>query len=104
VALKQYLGESHLVIASRFHALMGALSQGVPSIGTSWSHKYEMLFDEYGCPEMLLDVTADTEATRACVNRATAQHRTELVDRLHKHAREMRRQTESMWKYVDNLI
>lgn len=104
VALKQYLGESHLVIASRFHALMGALSQGVPSIGTSWSHKYEMLFDEYGCPEMLLDVTADAEAIRTRVNRATGSRRAEVAGRVQRCAVALKEETEAMWTRVDAVL
>ncbi len=42
------------MIGSRFHALVGALCQGVPVIATSWSHKYEELLGEYGVPELLL--------------------------------------------------
>jgi len=104
VSLKRYLGESHLVIASRFHALVGALSQGVPSIGTSWSHKYEMLFEEYGCPDMLLDVLADEEAIRARVQRATGSHRAAVARRIQHCAAALEEETASMWERVDAVL
>lgn len=53
-ALKAVIGRSKVVIGSRFHALVGALCQGVPVLATSWSHKYEELLTEYGVPELLL--------------------------------------------------
>ena len=104
VALKQYLGESYLVIASRFHALMGALSQGVPSIGTSWSHKYEMLFDEYGCPDQLLSTSADEEHIRTVVNRAVGPDRGALASRVQNRAMALKQQTTSMWERVDAVL
>jgi len=104
VALKQYLGESYLVIASRFHALMGALSQGVPSIGTSWSHKYEMLFDEYGCPDQLLSTSADEERIRTVVNRAVGPDRGALASRVQNRAMALKQQTMSMWERVDAVL
>jgi colanic acid/amylovoran biosynthesis protein len=104
VALKQYLGESHLVIASRFHALMGALSQGVPSIGTSWSHKYEMLFDEYGCPDQLLSTSADEEHIRTVVHQAVGSDRDVLARRVQKRAKALKQQTTFMWERVDAVL
>lgn len=104
VALKRFLGESHLVIGSRFHSLVGALSQGVPSIGTSWSHKYEMLFRDYGCEEMLLPVPATDEQVRQRIQSATGNGRGELCRRIEAHSEALRAQTQSMWEAVFDVL
>lgn len=104
VALKRFLGESHLVLGSRFHALMGALSQGVPAAGTSWSHKYEMLFEEYGCSDMLLPVSSSKERVRDCIAAATGQRRAELVGQIQKAGSQLEQETISMWRQVDETL
>ena len=53
--LKNFLGGAQLVIGSRFHALVSALSQDVPSMALGWSHKYNMLFEEYGVEKLSFD-------------------------------------------------
>lgn len=52
--LKGIIGKSEMLIGSRFHSLVAALSQSVPVISTSWSHKYTELLTEYGIPEYLI--------------------------------------------------
>ncbi len=47
VRLKSIIAKSAFLIGSRFHALASALSSNIPAIGTSWLHKYEMLFKDY---------------------------------------------------------
>jgi colanic acid/amylovoran biosynthesis protein len=55
---KAVLAGSDLVIAGRYHALVSALSSGVPVIAHSWSHKYASLMKDFEVPDGLADPLA----------------------------------------------
>lgn len=98
---KAILGACRLVLSSRYHALVGSLSQAVPTIGTSWSHKYDALFEEYGCPEMLLSPAVpegvlEERLARALDPSAAAALRTGLA----AAARDQSGRGEAMWADV----
>lgn len=59
VYIKTVIGCCKLLVSSRFHGCVSALSQGVPVIATSWNHKYEMLLKEYGVGDYLVDLSSD---------------------------------------------
>jgi polysaccharide pyruvyl transferase WcaK-like protein len=52
--LKRFIGNSKMLVGSRFHSLVASFSQGVPAIAIGWSHKYEMLFDEFGFGKFII--------------------------------------------------
>jgi len=46
--IKSVIGNMDIIICSRFHGLVAALSQNVPSIAIGWSHKYGELMNDAG--------------------------------------------------------
>ena len=56
LAVKRVIGGSKLLISSRFHGVVSGLTQGVPTLCTSWSHKYYELMKEHGCESGILPI------------------------------------------------
>ena len=104
IKIKAELGRSRLVFGSRFHALVGALSQGVPAIGTSWSHKYEMLFANYSCPDLILPVTTKDGSVKALIDHVLGARYSELVKKIRLNARQIEDQVRAMWREVDQTL
>jgi colanic acid/amylovoran biosynthesis protein len=59
--VKSVIGNCDLAISSRYHALIAALSQGVPAIAIGWAHKYDELLAEFGLSSNLLSLSRPTE-------------------------------------------
>jgi polysaccharide pyruvyl transferase WcaK-like protein len=103
--LKGIIGRASLVVGSRFHALVSALSQGVPALGLGWSHKYEMLFADYGCADHVVDPTmTSAELSEHLTLLTEEQSRTKTIDLLRQHAGAERDRTRAMWSEVRPLL
>jgi polysaccharide pyruvyl transferase len=96
--LKGILGAAAIVVSSRYHALVSAMSQGVPVVATGWSHKYATLLDDFGTPGQLVDVLADPgEIRERLAVGVDGPERTEMSARLRRRAAEQAAEVAAMW-------
>ncbi len=99
--IKGILGVSTGTVGSRFHGLVSALSQGVPALATGWSHKYQMLFEDYGFPEGLLDVQDTKEKLHKTMDILFQdKSRASLNDIINTNSKKLKKKSEDMWKIV----
>lgn len=98
LVLKGILGAAAIVVSSRYHALVSAMSQGVPVVATGWSHKYATLLDDFGTPGQLVDVLADPGELRARLAVGVdGPARTEMSATLRRRAAEQTHDIAAMW-------
>jgi colanic acid/amylovoran biosynthesis protein len=103
--LKGMLGASRAVVASRFHALVSALSQGVPAVATGWSHKYTELFEDYGFPEGVLSIDDDAGSVNAMLDKLIDAEASEKISaRLLQSSQRLKVLSEEMWSTVESVI
>lgn len=103
--IKGILGTCDGVISSRYHGLVSAMSQGVPSLATGWSHKYKMLFDDYGFPEGLMDINISIKDMQKTIHSITDQHSKKKIKIIiQKKAQHQKSLTEKMWQDVLKVI
>ncbi len=55
--IRELLGRTQCVVASRFHAMIAALDKNVPVLMIGWSHKYKEVLDMFNLGEYCVDYT-----------------------------------------------
>ena len=103
--LKGILGSSQLLIGSRFHGLISALSQGTPCLGMGWSHKYQQLFESYSCSEMLINLQANLDDNINKLELLVSEtSRNNLIQSIKRASERQKALSETMWQEIAKLL
>ncbi|MEQ9461401.1 MAG: polysaccharide pyruvyl transferase family protein [Phycisphaeraceae bacterium] len=103
--LKAYLGHCRFIIASRFHAVVGALSSGVPALVIGWAHKYEMLLEDFGTPDTIHNASDPADHLLNHIDRLLDDsHRQHEHETLTRHKADMKPANDHMWQQVFNTL
>lgn len=102
--IKSIISMASILVGSRFHGIVSALSTGVPAVAMGWSHKYEMLLKEYGVPELLVEVNS-TSVTELCTRLVTCEeYREQTLSTINSSAVELKKLSVKMWDQVFTVI
>jgi polysaccharide pyruvyl transferase WcaK-like protein len=98
--IKSVIGNCDLLVSSRYHALIGALSQGIPVAAIGWSHKYDELLAEFGLGRNLLSLSESVSGAYESLDR--------IIHQLPQCAESIRQQVprfkESAQRVLDEVI
>lgn len=99
--VKGWIAQARLVISSRFHGCVSALSSGVPCVATSWSHKYEMLFAEYQQSHAVVGPDVDLTQLQALMAQLLEPANLQV---LNEAANQWAQQSKRLWQTVAQLV
>ncbi|MXV52271.1 polysaccharide pyruvyl transferase family protein [Pedobacter sp. HMF7647] len=103
--IKGIISTARFVVCSRFHGVVSALSQGVPCMATSWSHKYRMLVKDYGFEEGLVEDLNDFEQAEKLLDKlADPIYNSQVSERLKILSAKQKDLSVQMWKKVFKII
>lgn len=80
--IKQVIAVMDLVLVSRFHAMVGALSLAVPAAVLGWSHKYVEVMARFGLQDFVMDYQALQAAELRAVLEALFDQRAQVRARI----------------------
>lgn len=101
---KAVISRAQLIIASRFHGIVSALSSGVPALSAGWSHKYAELTRDYDCESHLVDMSKpDTWGGKISAFLADAVSPS-FRSKLQKNAEAQKKLSADMWSKVLNIL
>lgn len=104
IEIKGVISQSMLVISSRFHGVANALSSSVPCLATSWSHKYQFLFEDYGVTDCVLDMSNKSNVEDKIVSFLDEKNNTNIRKQLSSRKCDIDNRCRAMWNSIWNLI
>ncbi len=103
--IKYIIKGAYAVITSRFHGAVSSLSQGVPVLVTSWSHKDQELLRDYSLEENLFNCLKPEKEIQNCLFRILDPFENmRMREKIIQNAEEQKKLTSEMWNFVFQKI
>ncbi|GLT13171.1 polysaccharide pyruvyl transferase family protein [Vibrio algivorus] len=101
--VKGAISQASAVFCSRFHGCISALSNGIPCLGTSWSHKYNCLYDSYSAQDLLLSPDMSNEELKKIVEYSILSESC-LKSKVTDCAQKFKLETENLWELIVEVV
>ena len=99
--VKGVIGASYFTFSSRYHGVASALSQVVPCLATSWSHKYQLLFKDYGLENQVIDLDSSQGDVQSRIkNYLDANNNKSMRDAIRERKGALENTSRAMWNQV----
>lgn len=95
---KAAIAAAELIVSSRFHGLVSALSNAVPALAVGWSHKYNELMADYGARALSVELGAEAAWRSDLAALLEAAGSADFRGALAAAAEEQRARSEAMWQ------
>ena len=93
-----------LVISSRFHAMISALSLGIPVFIIGWSHKYQEVLQMFGLEANQADFQGLSEEALSKGIEESLKNQSAIRSQIQKHLPEVIRSAHSQFERINFLI
>ena len=98
--IKRIIGGARLLISSRYNGVVSGLTQGIPTLCTSWSHKYHELMKEHGCENGILNINNLNQVKHIIEDALNNPHDYASKDGC---ISEVKKKTAEMWEEIWNI-
>lgn len=98
--VKGLIASAYLVVSSRFHGVASSLNSCVPCLATSWSHKYQELYKDYGLENCILPLNNVELVSEMMSEFLDSENNANIKKKLAMKVPEIKEMTRQMWKMV----
>ncbi|WP_276481357.1 polysaccharide pyruvyl transferase family protein [Paraflavitalea pollutisoli] len=104
LALKDDVGACDFIVASRFHGVINALSQAIPTICLGWSHKYQRIMEDYNVFDYYVQLDTNEKMLENIKRLSTEAELKSAKGRIESRRSHWFTQIANMWSTVDKSL